>query len=46
MVQRRVIAAHVVSDSLTTDFPSAQSGGDFLHWVGDWHIGQGWWRVE
>ncbi|WP_449340372.1 SMI1/KNR4 family protein [Streptomyces chartreusis] len=23
-----------------------QSGGDFLHWVRDWHSGQGWWRTE
>jgi hypothetical protein len=21
-------------------------GGDFLHWVRDWHVGQGWWRAE
>ncbi|MFF4507846.1 SMI1/KNR4 family protein [Streptomyces sp. NPDC001401] len=28
------------------DRPSDQPGGDFLHWVRDWHVGQGWWRAE
>ncbi|MFE8925835.1 SMI1/KNR4 family protein [Streptomyces rochei] len=26
--------------------PSDPSEGDFLHWVRDWHVGQGWWRAE
>ncbi|MFE6530997.1 SMI1/KNR4 family protein [Streptomyces rochei] len=26
--------------------PSDQSEGDFLRWVRDWHVGQGWWRAE
>ncbi|MFJ9721592.1 SMI1/KNR4 family protein [Streptomyces sp. NPDC101209] len=28
------------------DSPSDPLAGDFLHWVRDWHVGQGWWRAE
>ncbi|MEU8992860.1 SMI1/KNR4 family protein [Streptomyces sp. NPDC048558] len=28
------------------DSRSTLPGGDFLHWVRDWHVGQGWWRAE
>jgi len=26
--------------------PSGQLKAGFLHWVRDWHLGQGWWRSE
>lgn len=25
---------------------TGQPGGNFLYWVRDWHVGQGWWRAE
>ncbi|MFF6955603.1 hypothetical protein [Streptomyces sp. NPDC008317] len=28
------------------DPPPQQRAGDFLTWVKDWHVGQGWWRTE
>ncbi|MEV4788281.1 SMI1/KNR4 family protein [Streptomyces tuirus] len=28
------------------DSLSALPGGEFLHWVRDWQVGQGWWRAE
>ncbi|KES03112.1 hypothetical protein BU52_32180 [Streptomyces toyocaensis] len=28
------------------DSPPDQPEGDFLHWVRDWHTGQGWWRAK
>ncbi|MFF5547945.1 hypothetical protein [Streptomyces olivaceoviridis] len=30
----------------SADSPSAQLGGGFHGWIGNWHIKQGWWRPE